>query len=114
MVTQPFSNGIHQNNNPVTGGVLSIISGSITLLMVIFYWSFLRGPIFAYGGMMVTSFFFSILAIFGGVLASKRKEWTLSLAGAVASMFSFVGLLGIVATILIATSKKEFNKPSTA
>jgi hypothetical protein len=113
MVTQPFSNGIHQNNNPVTGGVLSIISGSITLLMVIFYWSFL-GPIFAFGGMMVTSLFFSILAIFGGVLASKRKEWPLSLAGAVASMFSFVGLLGIVATILIATSKKEFNKLSTA
>ena len=90
MSTQPLSNDISHSNNSFKGGISSIVSGAITLLVVIYYWSFV-GPFFAFGGLMVALLLSSILAIIGGILAVKRKEWALALIGAIASIGSFAG-----------------------
>jgi hypothetical protein len=108
MVTQTNSATTSRRTYPGTGGLLSIISGGISLIVVIYYWSF-KGPFLAFGGLMLLLLLSSILAIFGGILAIKRKEWGFSLFGAIASTISFVGFLGIWATVLIVMSKKEFN-----
>jgi hypothetical protein len=51
----------------------------------------------------------SVLSIVGGIFAIRRRYWIVSLLGAVASVIGFTGLVGIVATVLIAISKKEFT-----
>ena len=93
---------------PAIGGVLSIVSAGISLLIVL--WSVaLAHNFFVFGGLMILMLISSILALIGGIFAIKRKHWTVSLLGAIASVIGFTGLLGIVATILIAMSKKEFR-----
>ena len=99
--------------NAVTGGALSILSGVITLVIVAVFWVFV-GPLSTFSGMLFAVSLSGILAIVGGIFAVKRKEWLLSLIGAIASIISIAGLLGIWATILILTSKKEFSKSATS
>lgn len=123
----------HRTMTPVIGGILSIVSAGITLLFVFIPFLFLlTHPDFnaavsehsATGNGVASTYFLSlfglriiwlissVLAIIGGILAIKRKEWLLSLVGVIASIISFTGLLGIIATVLVAISRKEFNNPS--
>jgi uncharacterized membrane protein HdeD (DUF308 family) len=110
---------------PTIGGVLSIVSGVFTLLLVFIPLTMLVidpgfnseiagavsiGTYFrAFAGLRIIWLFTSILGIVGGIFAIRRKHWIVSLLGAVASIISFTGLMGIVATVLIAISKKEFT-----
>jgi len=50
----------------------------------------------------------AVLAIVGGAYALRRRVWGISLAGSIAAFFCSWPL-GVVAIILIAISKKEFE-----
>ena len=115
MVTQPYPTTTTRSKTPVIGGVLSIVSAGISLLFVLLLTKVLPYPYHhGRGVLMIAMLVASILTIAGGILAIKHKEWVLSLIGVIASIFSIVGLLGIIATFLVATSKKEFtNRSST-
>ncbi|MGA2367858.1 MAG: hypothetical protein ABSF74_04725 [Dehalococcoidia bacterium] len=54
----------------------------------------------------------SILAVIGGVFALRAKNWGLALAGSICAVISG-RLLGVVALILTALGKKDFNLPET-
>jgi hypothetical protein len=62
-----------------------------------FWWSIIGGCITVLG----------IVAVVGGVSATKRKRFGLSLAGAVCGLIS--GVLGIVAVVFVSLSKREFE-----
>ena len=68
------------------------------IIPVIPFWLLIVGvPIIALG----------IVAIVGGVSAVRRKSFGLSLAGAICALPS--SILGILAVIFVAVSKKEFE-----
>ena len=131
-VTQPYPTATTRTAIPVIGGILSIASGVISFIFLLgpaifFFFSrpsdfnaAIRGNSFTGSHFLVLGVFTLVLvvpaflAIIGGILALKRKLWPLSLIGTIASIFSFAGLLGIAATVLVAISKKEFNHPSPA
>lgn len=110
---------------PTIGGILSIISGIITLLFIFIplaaliidpgFNSEIAGTVSivtyfrAFAGLRIICLFSNILGIIGGIFAVKHKYWIVSLLGAAASIIGFTGLLGIIATVLIAISKKEFT-----
>ena len=53
-------------------------------------------------------FVLSIMALIGGILAVQRKAWGVTLAGSICAIFQS-GILGIIATVFIALSKKDFT-----
>lgn len=113
---------------PIIGGVLSIILASATIIttlviLIIDFTRYLSGdlPIFsvgtyflAFGGLRILLLTMSALAISGGIFVTRRQQWPIALAGAIASIFCTPGalgwILGIVATVLIAISRKEFKR----
>jgi integral membrane sensor domain MASE1 len=48
------------------------------------------------------------LPLLGGIYAAQRKNWGLALAGSIVAILA-VAPFGIVSTILVASSKKEFD-----
>jgi len=113
-----------RNMAPVIGGALSITSSIVNLLILIIpvtidYFRYLSGELpfspvgtFFVGlmGLRAILLALSVIALVGGILAIERRWWAFALAGAIASIFSFSGLpFGVVATILVAKSKKEFE-----
>jgi hypothetical protein len=50
----------------------------------------------------------NILAIVGGIYAIRRKGWGLALAGGICSIFPSQ-VLGVLAVVFIAISRKEFD-----
>jgi hypothetical protein len=125
------SNGSHRGGLLTAGGILSIIGGAfeviggvimvvlpmgirilLRLALLLFhpdgwferiiplipFWLIIVGvPLLALG----------IIAIIGGVSALRRKSFGLSLAGAICALPSHI--LGILAIIFVALSKKEFE-----
>lgn len=51
----------------------------------------------------------SILALVGGMYALQRRNWVMSLVGAIAAALPF-SLLGIIALILTALSRDQFRQ----
>ncbi len=49
-----------------------------------------------------------ILPLIGGIYALQRKKWGLALAGSIVAIFGS-SIMGILATIFIATAKDEFE-----
>ena len=102
---------------PVIAGVLAIISGCFALLFALpFFSGLFRNlsgtvhPINHFPWYSVTVLIICLLAIIGGIFALIRKNWIVSLIGAIASIFPLV-ILGILAIVLIILSKKEFSQP---
>ena len=60
---------------------------------------------------------FAIFAILGGIMALQRKMWALALVGAILGLLSFgffiSSILSIIAIVLLAISKSDFDKTST-
>ena len=52
---------------------------------------------------------FGIVAIVGGIYAIKRRIWGLALAGSILAILCSP-ILGIIAVIFVAQSKKEFSQ----
>ena len=115
---------------PTVSGILSIISGGLSLLFSVFtvlglglfltadYWDSFGN----FGGPNESAFnailiFFvlpyiiiSLVAIIGGVFSIRRRLWGLALAGAICAFFSIWGwALGIGAIVLVSLSKNEFD-----
>ena len=125
------SSGSHRSGLLTAGGVLSIIAGIleiiggviITLLMVgvraIFEWFVFPSPPGGWNGhiMPIIPFWLILVAvplialgtvaIVGGISAIRRGSFGLSLAGAICALPS--SILGILAVIFVAVSKKEFK-----
>jgi hypothetical protein len=108
---------------PKVGGILIIIDGiaNIVLGIVGFFFAVERGVIdlsylnqddgISIGFMVLFAFMViaGILAIIGGIFALRRKVWGMALAGAILACISYTGLLGILALVFIALSRKEFH-----
>ena len=106
---------IINTTKPQTAGVMTIIAGFWSLLFAFHFISGLfSGGINPLGiGPVLFGFLFMILgllAITGGIFTLIRKNWIVSLIGAIASIFPLV-ILGILAIVLIILSKKEFSQP---
>jgi len=111
---------------PTAGGVLLLIAGIISLIFWIFVVIGFAAigamsavvPIAGFAGAImivcgVVEIIFSIIALLGGVMAIQRKMWGLALAGSILGLFTFgyfiTSILSLVALILIALSKSEFQ-----
>ena len=113
---------------PKVAGVISIISGAFGLLAVlgliiaafITSGSYIEGtedvPDFVPNlliGLAVPLAISSILSFIGGSYAIQAKKWGWALTGSVAAIFSSIPLLGgipgIIAAVLTALSKDDFE-----
>jgi uncharacterized BrkB/YihY/UPF0761 family membrane protein len=117
-----------QNESKI-GGILSIISGAVgvvgilMIIMVVVLFNYVSHNVrysdltpqfmefiyITYGVMGIFLAALGILAIIGGVFALRHERWGWALAGAIASIFTFMPC-GIVAVVLIAKSQAEFKK----
>ena len=105
---------------PIVAGILTLVSGVCKLLgilvVLVIGLIFAAAPrvsdrvhpgfIFAVIGLflLVTG----VLAVVGAVYNLRRKNWGLSLAGAIAAFLPF-NLLGLASIILMAVSRNEFE-----
>jgi len=112
---------------PTAGGALLVIAGILGIIM----WAqmavaggevtqlpgvpadmadMMAGAIIACG---VIGIILSIIALLGGVMALQRKKWGIALAGSILGLFTLGYLIGsilsLIALILIAISRKEFQ-----
>ena len=117
---EPQKNPVPKTALPVVAGILTLVSGVCRLLLIfvllVIGLIFAAAPrvdsrvhpavIIAFIGlfMLVTG----VLAVVGGVYNLKRRNWGLSLAGAIAAFLPF-NLLGLASIILLAISKDEFE-----
>lgn len=104
---------------PTTAGILSIIAGSIGVILGLVLavvggaWAALVGFFFpVLGGTIAGAFavplILGIVAIVGGAYALKRRLWGLALAASICALFS-VWFLGIPAVIFVILGKGEFE-----
>jgi uncharacterized membrane protein HdeD (DUF308 family) len=101
---------------PTTAGILSIISGALTLLAGLAvallgtfagaFGSLVLGGVFA--GIAVVPIILGIVSIVGGIYALRRRFWGLALAGSICALSCWI--LGIPAIIFVVLSKDEFSK----
>ncbi|MFC1950256.1 hypothetical protein ACFLWD_01170 [Chloroflexota bacterium] len=122
---------ITSNNSPgptqktwmsTTAGILTIITGAIHLILGIVViilsrtictvtglcgWGVIGAPLL--GTIGVPLILLGIVSIIGGSFALRRRVWGMALTGAICALFlPPVGILGILAIIFMALSKKEF------
>jgi hypothetical protein len=98
---------------PTVGGVLTIIGGTIELIVGVVVaaigsigWFFGMAWFSAIGAPLIIV---GIIAIVGGIYALKRKLWGLALVGSICALFGPWGLLGLLATIFVSLGKGEFK-----
>jgi len=102
---------------PTTAGILGIIAGGLSVItgcgmyMSAIVANFLTTvPPLIYSILtypVIPLILLGILAIAGGICALLRKTWGLALAGSIAALL-VAPLLGLLAVIFTAISKKEF------
>ena len=105
---------------PIAGGILSIVAGVIHFIGWLgislvfpatssqFGYNVPNAVLF----LIIPLVILAIVAIAGGIFALMRKAWGLALAGAICAIFSpLTWFLGVIATIFIALSKDEFDRP---
>lgn len=123
--------GMETTWKPVAAGVLDIILGTLNLLGVFV----VVGLLVAFGGGILAAIRIaelmpiwlsgmvhgiliilaillavsSALPLIGGIYAIQRKSWGLALAGSIVAILSMAPL-GILATVLVALSRNEFEK----
>ena len=98
---------------PTTGGILAIIAGALQVILGIVAATAAgiagsvvgMGWVGAIGAPMIV---FGIIALIGGVYATKRRIWGLALAGAICALIGPWFILGILAVIFIVMGKSEF------
>lgn len=104
-----------KSSSPVAGGILAILAGVLALGQGLIYMAGsavvnLPGALCLCGGI---DFLFGAAAVFGGICAIKREHFAIALIGALLGMLGLgllIGFLfGLIALILIALSKDEFD-----
>ena len=113
---------------PVVAGVLSIFAGAIGLIAIAFLITFgatfgseiarevLKSigfwqsgvPLTIIGLISIPLIIINAVAIIGGIYALQRRFWGLALAGSICAILP-AQVLGIIAIVFIAISKKEFE-----
>ncbi len=109
------------------GGILSVVSGAMGVLLSLFLIAFsstlataceqgqgLDGEVIAiasafYVSLGVIGLIISILGIMGGIFACRQKAFGLALAGAIASSLVFYPL-GIVSVVLVSMGYSDFTR----
>lgn len=99
----------------VAGGVLTLISGSLGIIWIAL--AFGDDSIFwliGWGACYVVAIVMCVFAILGGIMAIMKRLFPLALIGAICGMLNggFFGLtffIGLIAVILLATSKDAFE-----
>jgi hypothetical protein len=86
------------------GGILTIVR--IAEFLPIWLSGMVQGVLIILAILLAVS---SSLPLIGGIYAVQRKSWGLALAGSIVAIFSGA-LLGTISTVLVALSKKEFEK----
>ena len=115
---------------PTAGGILNIVSGALgiigSLVMLLVAVVIRAGTTQYYldgryyGGMegfwmvffiiiAIVIALFSIVALISGMFALQRKTWGLALAGSICSILEGGNVLGIISTVFIAMSRREFK-----
>ncbi len=100
----------------IGGGILAILAGVLALGQGILYASVSAavyvptGAVCLCGGIDIL---FGLASLAGGIMALKRTSFTLALLGAILGMLGFgflIGaLFGLIAVILIAVSRNDFD-----
>ncbi|MEJ2739335.1 MAG: hypothetical protein P8105_05850 [Dehalococcoidia bacterium] len=105
---------------PLTAGILTIISAAIKLITAIgaaiglavyttgSHCSIGISETAILAGIMVPFLILGVVALIGGIYALRREKWGMALAGSIAA-FLPTSILGVVAIIFVAISKKEFK-----
>lgn len=104
---------------PIAAGVLLVVAGILALLRGmgrIFIGGVLDRPLLGLGFEIAGGFLvlIAIVIILGGIISFLRKLWWLALIASILAAISIlfvhllIGLVGILALIFIALSKKEF------
>jgi len=106
---------------PTAAGILTIIAGSLGLLIAIGLAvglgiaGMMIGmiPGFPSGGLLVLiaipGIILSIVALVGGIYALRRRLWGLALAGSICALLGPWVILGILAIIFVSLGKDEFE-----
>ena len=103
---------------PMVAGILSIVSGATWLVIILSLVMLVVGLAAVFGtplaGWVAVRFALAmtllaapgVVSIIGGVFSLRRRRWRVALAGAICAVPL---LLGIVAVVLLANSRREFN-----
>ena len=99
---------------PSTAGILTIIAGSIAVIvgLVVASLGIFIGGLFGLpwpGLFGIPSLIFGIVAIVGGIYALRRQVWGLALTGAICALIGPWAILGLLAIIFVSLGKGEFN-----
>ncbi|MFO8143404.1 MAG: hypothetical protein R6T78_01830 [Dehalococcoidales bacterium] len=99
-----------------TAGTLNIIAGSFGIAGGIYfasidtmYWQLPPVVIAIVGIVGVTRIALGAIALMGGIFARKRKLWEMAMAGSIIAILC-APPLGILSTIFVSLSKKEFEQ----
>jgi hypothetical protein len=118
---------MENSSYPVVTGVLSIVSGVFgvfagigMIIISLIFWggisisdsNSIEFPLYIFQAVyLVIGIFFlilAILAVVGGIFALQRRYWGLTLAGAIAAIFTFFPT-GIAAVIFAGLSRQDFK-----
>ena len=101
---------------PSTAGTLNIIAGSFGIAGGVYFasidtmdWQLPPVVIAIVGIVGVTRIALGAIALMGGIFARKRKLWELAMAGSIIAILC-APPLGILSTIFVSLSKKEFEQ----
>jgi hypothetical protein len=126
------SSGSHRSGLLTAGGVLSIVAGALHIIVVLvlaglaaagLIWGGFHpfpyipwmqehlGLLIPAGliGVGVFLLALAIVAVVGGVFALRRKSFGMALAGAICALLGPTILLGVLAVIFVAASRREFE-----
>jgi len=102
----------------MTAGILSIVAGvpglilditAATIATVQVEEILATEVLFGVGLAGITSVVFGIVAIIGGYFALQKRNWAMTLIGAIIALLATWGL-GVLAIIITAVSKGEFEQ----
>ncbi len=115
---------MQQTWKPTVGGILAIISGSLTVLTALVFLLGMAVPmghmgvygmrVFSVGLLGIPFIVLGIVAIAGGIFALRRRQWGFALAGSICAILTPWALLGILATVFVAISRDEFSSSSSS
>ena len=100
---------------PTTAGTLNIISGCFGIVGGVYIanvggldWNLPALVVAIVGVVGISRIVLGVIALIGGIFARRRKLWELALAGSITSILC-APPLGILSTIFVSMSKKEFK-----
>lgn len=100
---------------PATAGTLNIISGCFGIVGGVYIaniggleWDLPALVVAIVGVVGISRIALGVIALIGGIFSRKRKLWELALAGSIMAILC-APPLGVLSTIFVSMSKKEFK-----